>query len=112
MFNDFEAAQPTSDDIHSSVVVFLHDGNDFSRAADLSYSVFDRSHNTERRIVLQTLADHFLVARLKDMQRQSHAGKEHDIERKEGEKVAHRSILNEQREPVQNMWCSAIDVSS
>lgn len=45
--------------------------------------------------MLQTLADQLFIARFEDMQRQSHAGEEHHLEREEGKKFAHYPILNE-----------------
>lgn len=84
-----EAPETPGDDIHPSIIVPLDDSHHLGRTTNLGNAVLDRSDDAKCDVVLQALADHLFITRLEDMQRQSHAGKEHEIEREEGEKIAH-----------------------
>ena len=70
-----KAIEAACNDVELSVFVSLNDLHDLRRAADLRDAIFDRPHNAKAAAVRQRLSDHLLVSRLKNVQRQDHAGK-------------------------------------
>ena len=72
---EFEAVPALSNDIHAAVVVALGHGNDFGSAPDVGQAVFLHTDDPKAPLLLNALANHFLVAGLEDMQRQGRARK-------------------------------------
>jgi len=81
----FEAFASLGDDVHASIVVGFGDGQDLGRAADIGQRALLRADHAEKRFLIQALSNHFLVARLENVQRQRYARKQNDIEREERE---------------------------
>src|SRR5947207_15687452 len=71
-----ESTCTLGDDIQPEVFIPLYDGYYFCGATDLSDAMLDGTDYPERRVAVEALADHLLVSRLKDVQRQSHSRKE------------------------------------
>ena len=65
---------------------------DHRSAADFSQRILLGAHHAKRPLLRQALANHFFVARLKDMQRQRSAGEEHHLQRKDSQ-YGHGNIL-------------------
>ena len=85
----FEAALAFSEDVHTAVVVFFEDVDDFGGAANVDEPLVFGADDAERALLVKAFIDHLFVARLEDVQRQGRAGKQHQIERKKGEERVH-----------------------
>lgn len=88
---NFKALSAFGNDIHAAVVIFFCHRNNFRCATDSGDSVFLRQHNAELPLLGQAFSDHFLVARLENMQRQRHAGEEYDFQREQGDERTHKT---------------------
>jgi len=77
----FKSFPTLSDDVHAAVIVALSDRQDFCGAAYVGQTAFLRANDPKELFLLDALADHFLVARFENMQRQRCAGEQHEIQR-------------------------------
>jgi hypothetical protein len=84
-FEYFKTPTPLGNEIETTIGIFLRDADDLGGASDLGYVLLDGANNPEQRLVCQTLSDHLLVSRFENVQRQGSAGKQHDLEREQGE---------------------------
>ena len=71
-----------SSNVEPAIIIFFDYVEDRGGAADRGQGALLHAHHAEWTLLLQALADHLFVARLKDMQRQRRSGKEHDFKRK------------------------------
>ena len=85
----FEALDSPRQDVHAPIIVFLDHLQDFSRAAYVGDALFGGAHNAEGLFQLQTLSDHFFVARLEDVERQGGAGEQDEFKRKDRQQRTH-----------------------
>src|SRR5712691_11602313 len=74
-FQYLKALVSLGDDVETAVIIFFCDCDDFSCTTNLSHALLLRPHHTEGTLPGQALADHILITRLEDMQRQRHARK-------------------------------------
>ena len=84
--HDFEAAAAFGDQVEAAVWILLHHGDDFGGASNLSQSLFYGAYDAESAMLREAFADHFLIARLENVQGQGNAGEQDHIEREQGEK--------------------------
>lgn len=69
-------------DIHSAVFIGLGHGDDLRRATDVRQVLLLGADYAEQCFLFQTLADHLLVPRFEDVQRQRGAREQDNIQRK------------------------------
>lgn len=97
-FKHFEAAVAGGENIHAAIFVAIHDMIDGGRAAHVDDALIAGEHDAEFGIVLDGLADHFLVAFLEDMERKRSARKQDQREGKERQQIlAHGTIMAHRR---------------
>ena len=82
---EFEARAAFGDKVEASVGIFFDDGDDFGGAAHLGEALIKGANDSESLVLGETLANHFFVTRLEDVQRQWSAGEKDNVERKEGD---------------------------
>jgi short-subunit dehydrogenase len=71
------------DDVKPTVRIALCDFHDLGGASRLGNPLLQRADYAKKSFGRQTFADHFLVARLEDVKRQSGAREQHDFEREQ-----------------------------
>src|SRR5450759_616527 len=80
--NDLKATFAFGGNVEPPVLIFLDHRNDSCRTPDRGQRAFLGSNHPKRTVLRQALADHLLVTRLKNMQRQRCAGKDDNFKRK------------------------------
>lgn len=68
--------------VEPAVGVFFYYADDFGGASHLRNALLNRAYNAKSAMLGHAFANHLLVTRLEDMQRQGSAGEQYDIERK------------------------------
>src|SRR5690242_807091 len=79
---DFEPLLAFGGYVETAIVILLDDRNDACRTANGGERVFLGPDHPERTVLRQALADHFLIARLKNVQWQRRTRKDNDFQRK------------------------------
>src|SRR5581483_6363695 len=77
---NLESLPALGDNVHLAVVITLGDGDDLGGAAHVGDPFLLGAYNAERDLLLETLVDQFLITRLKDVQGQGSARKEHNVQ--------------------------------
>lgn len=78
---DLEPIDPSRKNIHSAVLVLFCDGENFSGATNASHTVARSSHNAKGPFLLEAFGNHFLITRLKNVQRKRRSGEQNQIKR-------------------------------
>jgi hypothetical protein len=78
-----ESVPAFGEDVEASIVVSSDDFDDFCRAAHVGNSLGMSANDAERAMCVEALANHLLVARFEDVQRERRARKKNDVEREE-----------------------------
>jgi hypothetical protein len=81
---DFESRISLAEDVEPSIIVAMGNANDLRGAADHGQAFLLRADNAEGGAVRNALSDHFLVSIFEDVQREDGSGKEHDVQREQG----------------------------
>jgi hypothetical protein len=81
---DFESRISLAQDVEPSIIVAMGNANDLRGAADHGQAFLLRADNAEAGAVRNALSDHFLVSIFEDVQREDGSGKEHDVQREQG----------------------------
>ena len=84
-FQHLEAICALRGHVKASIRILLGYLDDLCGATDLSDPLFERTYDAKRRLVFDAFSEHFLVTRFEDMQRKCSAGKQHEIQGKQGE---------------------------
>lgn len=85
-FENLEPLAALANQVHATVRILFRYGDDFGSAADLRNAFVQGSYYSEGRFRGQTFPDHFLVARLEDMQWQRRTRKQDELQGKQGKK--------------------------
>lgn len=85
-FEKFESLTALRHDVHASIVIGLGDGEDLRRTTYVCQGVLLCADDAEKILLVQALADHFLVTGFEDVQGEWSAGKQHNIQGKQWEK--------------------------
>ena len=70
---EFKTLAAFGDEIESAVRIFFYDGDDFGGASYLGEPLFHGAHNAELSVLSHAFADHLLVTRFENVQRQGSA---------------------------------------
>ena len=88
---------PARENVHFPVRVVLQHLLDNYGAAGVDDAVVLRQHDAELGVLLERIADHFLIAVLEDVQRQMGAREDHHVQREQGKKPrGHATIIASQ----------------
>ena len=102
--DDFKPLAAFGNQVQAPVRILFYDRDDLGGASHFGQTVFNRAHYAECAVRFQALANHFFVARFKNVQRQGSAGKENDIEREQGDKNFQESLRRSACMIVRHDW--------